>query len=174
MKTIKIKGKDYIEVNERIKYFRENFKGWALITEIVKIENGVCIMTAHVKDEKGITIATGTAYEKEGSTFINKTSYIENCETSAWGRALGNLGIGINASIASAEEVKNAINNQLPELNKKSKYWTYTYDKYISGDIDMKTIEEKYTVSDTIKILLNDALDEAIENESIKQEYTTK
>ena len=52
------------------------------------------------------------AYEKEGSTFINKTSYIENCETSAWGRALGNLGIGIDTSIASAEEVQNAVLNQ--------------------------------------------------------------
>ena len=52
------------------------------------------------------------AYEKEGSTFINKTSYIENCETSAVGRALGFLGIGIDGSVASADEVKTAILNQ--------------------------------------------------------------
>ena len=43
---------------------------------------------------------------------VNKTSYIENCETSAWGRALGNLGIGINESIASAEEVVSAVNEE--------------------------------------------------------------
>jgi hypothetical protein len=43
---------------------------------------------------------------------INKTSYIENCETSAWGRALGNLGYGIQTSIASAEEVEMAIAKQ--------------------------------------------------------------
>ena len=34
-----------------------------------------------------VLVATGHAYEKEGSSFINKTSYIENCETSAIGRA---------------------------------------------------------------------------------------
>ena len=57
-------------------------------------------------------MATGLAQEKENSSFINKTSFVENCETSAWGRALGNLGIGIDTAVASAEEVKNAILNQ--------------------------------------------------------------
>lgn len=112
MKTIDIKGKPYVEVNERIKYFREHFKGWALISELISNENGVCIFKASVIDENGVVKATGYAYEKENSTFINKTSYIENCETSAWGRALGNLGIGIDISIASYEEVANAIENQ--------------------------------------------------------------
>jgi hypothetical protein len=57
-------------------------------------------------------LGTGMAYEKENSTFINKTSYIENCETSACGRALGMAGFGIDTSVASAEEVQNAIANQ--------------------------------------------------------------
>ena len=56
--------------------------------------------------------ATGHAEEYMGSSYINKTSFIENCETSAIGRALGLLGIGIDTSIASAEEVSNAISNQ--------------------------------------------------------------
>lgn len=114
LKTIDIKGKQYVEVNERIKYFRtaEEYKGWSLTSQIVSIENGVCIIKAKIIDDKQIIRATGYAYEKEDSTFINKTSYIENCETSAWGRALGNLGIGIDSSIASAEEVQNAQANQ--------------------------------------------------------------
>ena len=111
LKTINIKGKEYVEVNERKKYFRENFKDWALTTEILEIDDTRCIMKASVFNENDRLIATGTAYEKESSSFINKTSFIENCETSAWGRALGNLGIGIDNSIASASEVKNAINN---------------------------------------------------------------
>ena len=57
-------------------------------------------------------MGTGTAYEKENSSFINKTSYIENCETSAVGRALGMAGFGIDTSVASAEEVANAITQQ--------------------------------------------------------------
>lgn len=115
MKTVDIKGKPYVEVSERIKCFRENYKDWALESEIVSLENGVCVIKATVKNPEGITKATGYAYEKENSTFINKTSYIENCETSAWGRALGNLGIGIDTSIASAEEVLNASLNQKDE-----------------------------------------------------------
>lgn len=115
MKTIDIKGKAYIEVNERIKHFRENFKEWTLESEIISLDNGVCVIKATVRNPEGIIKATGHAYEKENSTFINKTSYIENCETSAWGRALGNLGIGIDTSIASAEEVLNASLNQKEE-----------------------------------------------------------
>ena len=110
MKTINIKGKEYVEVNERIMYFKENYKG-SIETEIISIIDGVCIMKATIKVD-GEIVATGHAYEKEGSTFINKTSYIENCETSAVGRALGLFGIGIDASIASFEEVANAVNNQ--------------------------------------------------------------
>lgn len=112
LKTIKIRDKDYVEVNERLKYFRENYADYSLESELVSCDNGICIMKAIIRNEKGEIKATGYAYEKENSTFINKTSYIENCETSAWGRALGNLGIGIDTSVASAEEVQNAINNQ--------------------------------------------------------------
>ena len=123
MKTVDIKGKAYVEVNERIKYFRENYKGWSLESDLLSLEDGVCVIRATLRDEHGVIKANGLAYEKENSTFINKTSYIENCETSAWGRALGNLGIGIDTSIASAEEVINAVNNQpKPKLNDSSIY----------------------------------------------------
>lgn len=112
MKTVKIKGKDYIEVNERIKYFRKEYPDWSIITEIQKLENGFCLIKASVIDENDNVRATGHAYENENSTMVNQTSYIENCETSAVGRCLGILGIGIDTSIASAEEVQNAIANQ--------------------------------------------------------------
>ena len=123
MKTVDIKGKAYVEVNERIKYFREHYKGWSLESDLLSLENGVCVIRATIRDENGVIKANGLAYEKENSTFINKTSYIENCETSAWGRALGNLGIGIDTSIASADEVLNAVSNQpKPKLNDSSIY----------------------------------------------------
>lgn len=118
MKTVDIKGKAYVEVNERLIEFRSNqkYKGYSLETDIIQLENGICTMKAIIKNENDRIIATGYAQEKENSSFINKTSYIENCETSAWGRALGNLGIGIDTSIASAEEVLNAIENQKPKV----------------------------------------------------------
>lgn len=111
-----IKGKAYVEVNERVKGFRRLFPNGSISTQLISIDkfdnSKVCVFLATVADENGKTLATGTAYEKENSTYINKTSYIENCETSAVGRALGFLGIGIDASIASSEEVLNAIANQ--------------------------------------------------------------
>ena len=112
IKTTDIKGKDYAEVNQRIKAYRMVYPNGTIRTKLAKLENGICVFMAEVTNNDGDVIATGTAYEKENSTFINKTSYIENCETSAVGRALGMAGFGIDTSVASAEEVQNAIENQ--------------------------------------------------------------
>ena len=111
MKTTMIKGKEYVMVNERIAYFRENFKDWAMTSELT-IDGNKAIVKATISNSLGEIKATGYAMEVEGAGFINKTSHIENCETSAWGRCLGNLGIGIDTSIASAEEVGNAVKQQ--------------------------------------------------------------
>ena len=92
--------------------FRELHPLWAIETMILDNTDGVVLMEAIIKDEQGRVLATGHAYEQEGSTFINKTSFIENCETSAVGRALAMLGIGIDSSVASAEEMENAVENQ--------------------------------------------------------------
>lgn len=115
IKTTDIKGKNYAEVNQRIKAFRMIYPTGSIETEMIYNENGICIFKAEVGvalPDRYIILGTGTAYEKEGSTFINKTSYIENCETSAVGRALGMAGFGIDTSVASAEEVQNAIIQQ--------------------------------------------------------------
>ena len=108
LKTIDVKGKQYVEVNQRVMAFRELYPEGSIYSDIVEMGNGVVTIKATVSDADGRILATGMAYEKEGSGFINKTSYIENCETSAVGRALGFLGIGIDGSIASYEEVENA------------------------------------------------------------------
>jgi hypothetical protein len=112
IKTTDIKGKDYAEVNQRIKAFRMVHPNGDIDTHLISDENGVCKFRADIYDANGKHLGSGTAYEKENSTFINKTSYIENCETSAVGRALGMCGFGIDTSVASAEEVQNAMANQ--------------------------------------------------------------
>jgi hypothetical protein len=112
IKTTDIKGKAYAEVNQRIKAFRMVYPNGSIATELLSNENGVCVFKASVFDNETLLLGTGHAYEKESSSFINKTSYIENCETSAVGRALAMAGFGIDTSISSAEEVGNAINNQ--------------------------------------------------------------
>lgn len=124
IKTTDIKGKDYAEVNQRIKAFRMVFPLGFIHTEMTSNDGGVCVFKASVgvREENGseYVLGTGTAYEQKDSTFINQTSYIENCETSAVGRALGMAGFGIDTSVASAEEVQNAIANQKPEKAPKA------------------------------------------------------
>ena len=113
-KTTNIRGKQYVEVNERIKFFRqeEQYKHWSLITEFPVLDSEQCVCKASIADTEHRIIATGHAHEVQGSSNINKTSYVENCETSAIGRALAMLGIGIDTSIASANEVSDAIAKQ--------------------------------------------------------------
>lgn len=111
IQTTDVKGKEYAEVPQRVKAFRSLYPSGTISTEVVMIENGLCVIHATVSVD-GVILGEGTAYEKEGSSFINKTSYIENCETSAVGRALGFAGFGIDVSIASYEEVMNAKKQQ--------------------------------------------------------------
>ena len=111
LKTLAVKGKDYVQVTERVKAFRSLFPEGTIETTIIRMDGEAVIMKAVVSNGEQV-LATGLAMEKESASYINKTSYIENCETSAVGRALGFLGIGIDASMASAEELVNAITQQ--------------------------------------------------------------
>ena len=110
-KTTNIKGKEYVEVNQRLLYFRNEqaYAGWSLESELIDLQPDRCCIRAVIRDNEGRIRATGHASEDRTSSMINKTSYVENCETSAWGRALACIGIGIETSIASSNEVQMAI-----------------------------------------------------------------
>ena len=163
IQTIDIKGKEYSEVNQRIKAFRMVYPDGIIDTQMISNENGVCIFKAQVgyyeDDIDGCVrwLGTGYAYEKENSSFINKTSYIENCETSAVGRALGMAGFGIDVSVASAEEVANAIANQEMTKEQAEEY------KLTFGRNEGKTLKEVYKEDKKyIEWLLNNSKDERI------------
>lgn len=104
-----IKGKEYVDVANRIQAFRQIFPEGRIETEILDHSNGSVLIKASVYSIDGRLLATGHALENQNASMINKTSYIENCETSAIGRALGNLGIGSTQSIASVEELTSAM-----------------------------------------------------------------
>lgn len=118
-KKLPVKGKDYIPVNERVLAFRRVFPLGAIETE-THIDGDTCTCTARVyvpacylvddaqNPAERVLVATGTATESKNSSNVNRTSFVENCETSAAGRALGFAGFGIDKSIASAEEMANA------------------------------------------------------------------
>ena len=113
-KTTNIKGKEYVEVNQRLLFFRneKKYEGRSIETAFPVLDSESCVAQTTISDNEGRVIAQGTAQEDKSSSYINKTSYIENCETSAVGRALAMLGIGIETSIASSNEVSMAIAKQ--------------------------------------------------------------
>lgn len=112
IKTTPVKGKQYAEVNQRVKAFRMVYPDGRIDTEIITITEDEVVICAKVYDGEGRMLGSGTAQENRTSSNINRTSYVENCETSAVGRALGFAGFGIDLSIASAEEVQHAIEQQ--------------------------------------------------------------
>ena len=114
MKTINIKGNKYVTVNERLIYFRqqEKFKNWQIVESLVSIDTIEGIFKCTINDADGNIIVTAHTQEYRDSSYINKTSFVENGFTSALGRALGYLGIGIDTAIASEDELINAKSNQ--------------------------------------------------------------
>lgn len=109
--VVNIRGKDYQTVALRVQKFREVHPDWEISTEIIKADDTVVIIKAGIYTELGKCIAIGHAEEFRASSQINSTSALENCETSAIGRALAAAGWG-GAEFASANEVQNAIHQQ--------------------------------------------------------------
>ena len=118
LKSIDIKGKAYIPVNQRILAFWELYPNGRIITQKLNDDGKRCdfLASVYVGDQ---IVATGHSFEFHDAGMVNKTSYVENAETSAVGRALGNLGIGITESLASADEVQAAQAHQ-EQLNRPS------------------------------------------------------
>lgn len=107
---VNIRGKEYTTVKERIVDLHNNTNGeYSLETELVKWDSDIVIVKATLTI--GPYRYTGHAYERESSSQINKTSALENCETSAIGRALAAAGYG-GSEYASANEVQQAIHQQ--------------------------------------------------------------
>lgn len=108
---IDIKGKPYVQVNQRILAFWELHPDGRIITQKLSDDGKRCDFLASVYIGDAI-VATGHSFEYREQGMVNKTSYVENAETSAIGRALGVLGIGITESLASADEMQNALEHQ--------------------------------------------------------------
>ena len=109
---VNIHGKEYSTVAYRVNKLRDDLKQDVSIeTDLISSDDTYVIMKATIKDKEGRVIATGHAEERRDSTMINKTSALENCETSAIGRALAAFGLA-GTEFASADEVATAISNQ--------------------------------------------------------------
>lgn len=121
--TINIKGKEYVQVKDRILYFNENYKNGSITTELLSdLTSKLVIIKATVTPDVSINRQfTGYSQATIGGNGINATAALENCETSAVGRALGMMGIGVIESMASADEVNKALNSETGKRNPPAK-----------------------------------------------------
>ena len=112
-----IQGKEYVLVKTRLQYFRKHYENADIKTEILHFD-GDSIMVKVIIFVDGKSVSEGIAHEEKGKNSINATSFCEIAQTSALGRALGILGIGITTSVATWDEVNSAIKQQ--EANAKA------------------------------------------------------
>ena len=112
--VVNIRGREYTTVAKRVQDFRERHPEWTLQTDIIHRDVDCVVMRATISDELGRVRANGHAEEYRKASEINRTSALENCETSAIGRALAALGFG-GTEFASADEVARAVSGQKGE-----------------------------------------------------------
>ena len=106
--------KDYVDVKERVRLFYERYPDGRLLTAKVKVTRKpddvprVWVKAVAFRDAEDMRPGIGWSWMVlPGTTPYTRGSELENVETSAWGRAIGALGIGIDKSIASGDEVRN-------------------------------------------------------------------
>ena len=166
---INIHGKQYATVAQRLQEFRKRYPLAQITTHLEKDEDNIVIFSCAIWID-GVVIATGWAEEVRGSSNINKTSALENAESSSLGRALAFMGYGIDGSIASAEEVENAIEIQAvmdEKLSKKQEKAIKTYlENHKNGEKLLQGMLNRANV-DHLKELRKTDADKCIETWSI-------
>jgi hypothetical protein len=98
---------DYAEVAERLPLFWKDCPRGRIITDIIVDDGTRIVMRAELYADIGDLVPTTTGFAEEirGSSMVNKTSALENCETSAIGRALANYQFQGSKKRASLEEM---------------------------------------------------------------------
>jgi deoxycytidylate deaminase len=144
---VNIRGKEYKTVAERVAEFRAEYHlEYAILTEIVSAAEVVQVK-ASISNKDGFIVATGFAEEVRGSTNINKTSALENCETSAVGRALAAFGLG-GTEYATANEVTDAIIQQSVMDAKQAAMEFYNKQAQVIRDNWLSIVAIKQAISE--------------------------
>jgi hypothetical protein len=98
---------DYETVESRLEKFWKEFPDGRISTELEVCEAHRYVVKAYLfrtyLDQ--VAYSTGFAEEKDSDRGVNATSALENCETSAIGRALANAGFATKGRRPSREEM---------------------------------------------------------------------
>ena len=112
---VNLKGKQYHTVAERVNAFRQAHSIgdlWGITTAAITITDDRVMFKATITSPTGEVVATGYAEEVRSDRGVNSTSAVENCESSAIGRALAAAGFGGDGEYASADELTAALSQQ--------------------------------------------------------------
>ena len=182
IESIQLGSKGYAQVNERIKAFRKVYPDGSIQTSTREVRDDYVRIKAIVSDGEGKIIATGTASETltgdAKKDYINKTSMVENCETSAVGRALGFAGFGVDTSIASAEDIeRNKENKKLYEIYENMFIYESEAIRVVKtciGELMRKMGVVKVALNDLVEEKLWTSLEEMTLHQLLKLEYQLK
>ena len=126
---------DYEPVEVRLEKFIKDYPSFRIATELEVVEASRYIVKAYLyKDASdGVAWATGYAEETVSSRGVNQTSALENCETSAIGRALANAGYAPKGKRPSREEMSKVVAQEpvKPAVADVQDYWTTPVNEYM-------------------------------------------
>lgn len=128
-KAIDFKGKKYVLVADRVVYFNETYPEGSITTDLISTPDAETVIIKATVKPNDKQIFTGYSQATWGEGYINKTSALENAETSAVGRALAFMGIGVIESIASIDEINKTTTTKMG----RKEYTAKTREDFKSG-----------------------------------------
>ncbi len=138
---------DYEPVEVRLEKFIKDYPDFRISTELEVIEAARYIVKAYLfkTATDSVAWATGLAEETVTSRGVNQTSALENCETSAIGRALANAGYAPKGKRPSREEMTKVVKAPAPTVEKD--YWTTPFGEQ---DESIKAVPAPATMQDAV------------------------
>ena len=138
---------DYEPVEVRLEKFIKDYPDFRVSTELEVIESNRYIVKAYLfkTATDSVAWATGLAEETVTSRGVNQTSALENCETSAIGRALANAGYATKGKRPSREEMTKVVKAPAPKVEKD--YWTTPFGEQ---DESIKEVPAPATMQDAV------------------------
>ena len=141
---------DYETVEVRLEKFIKEYSDFRIATELEVVEKDRYIVKAYLfkTSSDSVAWATGYAEEKITDRGVNSTSALENCETSAIGRALANAGYAAKGKRPSQSEMRKVVATKVVKpvvqdfVPDQQDYWTTPVNEYIKVVDAPQTLEK--------------------------------